>query len=268
MTLLRTLPSRTPAAAQPGPAGAGAALRDVSKRFGSAAGGTLALDSISFSVRPGEFLCIAGPSGCGKSTLLNLLAGLERPSSGVLDLPGGRPALMFQDAALFPWLTVEQNIAFPLRMQGAGKADRKRRVEELLRLVRLEGTGGKRPHQLSGGMRQRVALARALAQEAPLLLMDEPFASLDPLNRELLHGELERLWREAGLTVLFVTHDVREAVRLGDRVLLLSQRPARIAAEFPIDLPRPRDPEALDVAVLTGEITRRLREEAERHAAA
>jgi NitT/TauT family transport system ATP-binding protein len=261
MTLLRTLPLRTTDAAQPGPAGAGAALREVSKRFGAAAGGTLALDSISFSVRPGEFLCIAGPSGCGKSTLLNLLAGLDRPTSGALELPGGRPALMFQDAALFPWLTVEQNIAFPLRMQGAGKAARRRRVEDLLRLVRLEGAGGKRPHQLSGGMRQRVALARALAQDAPLLLMDEPFASL-------LHGELERIWRETGLTVLFVTHDVREAVRLGDRVLLLSQRPARIATEFAIDLPRPRDLEALEVAVLAGEITRRLREEAERHAAA
>jgi NitT/TauT family transport system ATP-binding protein len=177
----------------------------------------------------------------------------------MLDVRDGRPALMFQDAALFPWLTVEENIAFPLRMQHAGRVERTRRVRELLQMVRLNGLENKRPHELSGGMRQRVALARALAQDTSILLMDEPFAALDPTTRDLLHDELEQLWSTAGLTVVFVTHQVGEAVRLGDRVLLLSGRPAQIGAEYRLDLPRPRRGGSLETAALVAEITERLR---------
>ncbi len=234
-------------------------LQDVAKTHGIGQRSTPVLESISLTVPRGEFLCLVGPSGCGKSTLLSLLAGLDRPSAGTVDVREGRPALMFQDAALFPWLTVEQNIAFPLRMQHAGRAERAQRVRELLRIVRLDGLEKRRPHELSGGMRQRVALARAMAQDTSVLLMDEPFAALDPTTRDLLHDELEQLWRTAGLTVVFVTHQVGEAVRLGDRVLLLSGRPAQIGAEYRLDLPRPRRIGSPETAALVAEITERLR---------
>jgi NitT/TauT family transport system ATP-binding protein len=165
---------------------------------------------------------------------------------------------MFQESALFPWLTVEENVAFPLQMQGVPRAERKRRVAELLAMVHLESFGRRRPHELSGGMKQRVALARALAQQANLLLMDEPFAALDAMMRDHLHSELETLWQRTGLTVVFVTHNVREAVRLGDRVLLLSSRPGRLVAEYAIDIPRPRRIESPEVARTAREITDRL----------
>jgi len=237
----------------------------VSKVYGPAGAHTFALDRISLDVRPGEFLCLVGASGCGKTTLLNLIAGLDRPGKGTISVEG-RPALLFQDAALFPWLTVEHNIELALRLRKMPKGDRGRRVEELLHTVHLDGFGDRRPHELSGGMRQRVALARALAQQAQVLLMDEPFGALDAITRDLLHDELERLWAEAGITVLFVTHNVREAVRLGDRVLVLSSRPGRVVAEFPIDLERPRRLESPEVAGLAGEVTERLRKEVRRHA--
>jgi NitT/TauT family transport system ATP-binding protein len=243
-------------------------LSAVSKQFGHGPGAVLALDRVTFEVRPGEFVCLLGASGCGKSTILSLVAGLERPSSGAIDLLDQQPALLFQDAALFPWLTVEQNVEFPLRMRHLPRAERRERTASLLRMVHLDGFAHKRPHHLSGGMRQRVALARALAQGSPLLLMDEPFGALDAMMRDRLHVELERLWRETGLTVLFVTHNVREAVRLGDRVLLLSSRPGRVVAEIAVDLPRPRTLDSMAVATLAAAITDRLREETGRHAAA
>jgi NitT/TauT family transport system ATP-binding protein len=233
-------------------------LEDVTKSYGVGATATLALDGISLRVATGEFLCLVGASGCGKSTLLNLVAGLDRPTSGTVRVSGGA-ALMFQDPALFPWLTVEQNVDFPLLMRRLPKLDRRRRVADLLEMVRLDDFARRRPHELSGGMRQRVALARALAQESPVLLMDEPFGALDAMTRDLLHDEIERVWRQAGLTVVFVTHNVREAVRLGDRVIVLSSRPGRIAAEYHVDLPRPRHIDSTENAELAAEITEQLR---------
>jgi NitT/TauT family transport system ATP-binding protein len=243
------------------------ALHAVTKVYGQGRDAVPALNGVSFAVRAGEFVCLVGASGCGKSTILNLIAGLDRCSSGVVEVDG-RAALMFQEAALFPWLTVEENVAFPLRMQGVPKAQRRERVRALLEMVHLREVARRRPHELSGGMRQRVALARALAQGARVLLMDEPFAALDALMRDRLHDELERLWQESGLTVVFVTHNVREAVRLGDRVLLLAVRGGRVVAEFPVALPRPRRIESAAVAELSAFITDALRREVADHAVA
>ncbi|MEV5747751.1 ABC transporter ATP-binding protein [Actinoallomurus sp. NPDC052308] len=237
----------------------------VSKAYGTGGGALLALDKVSLSVDPGEFVCILGASGCGKSTLLSIVAGLDRPTLGTVDVGGARVGLMFQEPALFPWLTVAGNVELALRTRGVPKAERRRRAADLLAAVHLEGFGRKRPHQLSGGMRQRVAIARALAQDSDVLLMDEPFGALDAMTRDLLHDELERIWSERSLTVLFVTHNVREAVRLGDRVVLLSSRPGRVVEEFPVQLDRPRRIDDGEVAALAGRITDRLRAEVGRH---
>jgi NitT/TauT family transport system ATP-binding protein len=236
-------------------------LAGVHKTYGAAP----VLDDINLTAAPGEFLCLLGASGCGKSTLLNLVAGLDKPSSGSIEVPAGRPALMFQDHALFPWLTAGRNIELALRLNGTPRDQRKAEAERLLDLVRLGGSHRKRVHELSGGMRQRVALARALAQGSQVLLMDEPFAALDAITRDLLHEELVRIWQERQLTVLFVTHNVREAVRLAQRVVLLSSRPGRIAREWRIDLPQPRRIESSAVADLSVEITEHLRGEIRRH---
>ncbi|WP_327361294.1 MULTISPECIES: ABC transporter ATP-binding protein [unclassified Streptomyces] len=241
-----------------------ARIEHVSKSFPGPAGSQLVLDDISLDVAPGEFVTILGASGCGKSTLLNLVAGLDKPSAGTIET-AGRPALMFQEHALFPWLTAGKNIELALRLRGVAKADRKPEAERLLELVRLGGAYGKRVHELSGGMRQRVALARALAQDSRLLLMDEPFAALDAITRDVLHGELTRIWAETDVSVLFVTHNVREAVRLAQRVVLLSSRPGRIAKEWTVDIPQPRRIEDADVAELSVEITEHLRGEIRRH---
>lgn len=166
---------------------------------------------------------------------------------------------------LFPWLTARRNVELPLRISGLSKTERRRRVDELLKLVHLADFAEKRPHELSGGMRQRVALARALAQDREVLLMDEPFGALDAITRDLLHDELERVWQDTGLSIVFVTHNVREAVRLGDRVVMLTSRPGRIADEFWIDAPRPRR-DSTALATASAEITDRLREEVRRHA--
>ena len=240
-------------------------LDHVSKSFGRAGHGHPVLDDISLTVAPGEFVCLLGASGCGKSTLLNLVADLDQPTSGTITVPGGRAALMFQEHALFPWLTAGRNIELALRLRGLGRAERRAEAERLLSLVRLSGAHGKRVHELSGGMRQRVALARALAQDASVLLMDEPFAALDAITRDVLHEELTRIWAETGVSVLFVTHNVREAVRLAQRVVLLSSRPGRIAREWRIDLPQPRRIESAGVADLSVEITDQLRGEIRRH---
>jgi NitT/TauT family transport system ATP-binding protein len=173
--------------------------------------------------------------------------------------------MMFQESALFPWLTVRGNIELALRLDDVPKSARRGRVHELLEMVHLEDFADKRPHELSGGMRQRTALARALAQQADVLLMDEPFGALDAMTRDLLHDELEALWTRTGLTVLFVTHNVREAVRLGNRVVLLTSRPGRIAQEYTVDSGRPRRIDSSMVAELAASITDRLREEVRRH---
>ncbi len=239
------------------------ALRNVSKSFDDA---PRVLDGIDLEVRPGEFVCLVGASGCGKSTLLNLVAGLEQPTAGHVHHHGNGAALMFQEPALFPWLTAGQNVELALRLRGVPRGARRVEAEKLLALVRLDGQGKKRVHELSGGMRQRVALARALAQDCSVLLMDEPFAALDAITRDALHEELTRLWSEVGLTVLFVTHNVREAVRLGQRVVLLSSKPGRVAAAWDVDIAQPRRIESPEVAALSAEITDALREEIRRHA--
>jgi NitT/TauT family transport system ATP-binding protein len=240
-------------------------IDNVTKRFGEGAASVLALDGISLSAGRGEFLCIVGASGCGKSTLLSLVAGLDKPTSGTIE-GDGRTALMFQDAALLPWRTASSNVELALKLRGVGKADRKERALELLDLVRLREFADKRPHELSGGMRQRVALARALAQDADVLLMDEPFGALDAITRDILHDELERVVVTKALTVIFVTHNVREAARLGDRILLLSSRPGRVAAEFDVDVPRPRRIEDAAVTAIAADVTVQLRGEVRRHA--
>ena len=239
-------------------------LRGVAKTFGAGAGAVTALRGIDLQVQPGEFVCLLGASGCGKSTLLNLVAGLEEPTAGRVDRHTTRPSFMFQDAALLPWLTAGRNVELPLRLNGLGRRERRERAEELLGLVRLHGQGAKRPHELSGGMRQRVSLARALAAATSsgagegLLLMDEPFAALDAITRDVLQGELLRVWEATGTTIIFVTHDVREAVRLAQRVVLLSSRPGTVVGEW-------------DVADggdgLHAEITARLRQVITSHAA-
>jgi sulfonate transport system ATP-binding protein len=236
-------------------------IRDVSKVFSSGGAPLLALHQVSLDLAPGEFVCLVGASGCGKSTLLNLVAGLDRPTVGRIETDHARTTLLFQEAALFPWLSVAGNVDLALRLRRMPKSARHDRVAELLTLVRLGCFANRRPHELSGGMRQRAALARALAQDADVLLMDEPFGALDAMTRDLLHGELERIWRERHLTVLFVTHNVREAVRLGDRVVLLSSRPGRVADEFAVRLPRPRRIESPELATLAAEIIDRLRQE-------
>ena len=239
-------------------------LDGVSKRYGTARGGVLALDRITLSIRPGAFVCLVGASGCGKSTLLNLAAGLDAPTAGEVRVDG-RTALMFQEAALFPWLTVSRNVELALRLRRRPAKERAARVAELLDVVQLTGFAHKRPHELSGGMRQRVALARALAQDADVLLMDEPFGALDAMTRDLLHDEVESIWQGTGTTVVFVTHNVREAARLADRIVLLTSRPGRVAAEFAVPIERPRRIESPAVSELAREVTDRLRQEVARH---
>lgn len=210
-------------------------------------GSLFVIEDISFAVDPGEFLCIVGPSGCGKSTLLRLLAGLLLPDRGQVYLhgqllvgPSRAIGLVFQKANLMPWRTVFENVMLPLQVQHIPSAEAKQRTTQALELVGLLAFSDNHPYELSGGMAQRVAIARALAHEPQVLLLDEPFGSLDALTRERLNQELLRVWDISRKTVVMVTHDIREAVFLADRVLVLSQRPAHIAAIIPIDLPRPR----------------------------
>ena len=220
----------------------------------------IALQGLTVEVKRGELVCIVGASGSGKSTLLNVLAGLDRPSAGSARV-SGKVALMFQEAALLPWLTAAGNVELALELRGVKRSERPGIARELLQRVHLGGFETRRPHELSGGMKQRVALARALAQDADVLLMDEPFGALDAITRDLLHEEVERIWSQSNLTILFVTHNAREAVRLGDRVLVFTSRPGRVGHELKVDLPRPRTLDSPDLAIIAGRITDRLKEE-------
>jgi NitT/TauT family transport system ATP-binding protein len=248
------------------------ALSGVFRSYANSRGSfTPALQNIDLEIEQGEFVCIVGPSGCGKSTLLHLIAGLDKPTTGQVEVdgspvtgPGTDRILLFQELGLFPWLTVRENVEFGLKMAGIPKLERRDRARVFLRMVHLSHFEEHFIHQLSGGMRQRVALARSLALRPKILLMDEPFAALDAQTRDMLHDELERIWKETAPTIVFVTHNVREAVRLGDRVLLMSFRPGRIKSQFQINLQRPRHVEDSDVAYLSKEILGQLREEIDR----
>lgn len=203
---------------------------------------TIALKDLSFQVRHGEFVCLVGPSGCGKTTALRVIADLEKPLSGSAKVVGGkRPAVVFQEQSIFPWLSVQENIAFPQRIRGVSRRVRLERTHHLIELVGLRGFEKSLPHHLSGGMKQRVSVARALAENADVLLMDEPFGALDEQTRLELQQELLRIWDTSGKTVLFITHSVDEALTLADRVLVMSRRPGRILADLRVDFSRPRD---------------------------
>jgi NitT/TauT family transport system ATP-binding protein len=218
--------------------------------YGAGPGQVLALTEATLKVERGTFLTVLGPSGCGKSTLLNLVAGFARPSSGTVRVegeivtgPSVHRGVVFQDsAALFPWLTVADNIAFGLRANGVGRAEAKQRTAAAIELVGLGKFGNRHPHELSGGMRQLTAIARVLVVEAPVLLMDEPFAALDAMTRERMQAQLIAIWQRIGATVIFITHSVDEAIYLGDEVVVMSGRPGSIKARLPIALDRPRIP--------------------------
>jgi NitT/TauT family transport system ATP-binding protein len=240
-------------------------IRGVTKTYGRGRDATTALRDVDLDVREREFLCVVGASGCGKSTLLNLISGLDQPTAGTIDTGGRRVAFMFQEATLLPWLTAGQNLDLALKLRGVPKSARGTRVDELLELVHLGGRRNKRPHELSGGMRQRTALARVLAQEAEIVLMDEPFAALDAMTRDSMHDEIERIHGELGLTIVFVTHNVREAVRLSNRTVLFSSSPGQVKSEIRVPFPRPRSADDPDVAILSGELTDQLKAEVAQH---
>jgi NitT/TauT family transport system ATP-binding protein len=237
------------------------AVHDVGHRFRNA---VVALHDVNIEVHPGEFVCLLGPSGCGKTTLLYALAGHIAPSGGRISIdgvqvkgPGPDRLLVFQEPALFPWLSVRQNLVFALRARGLSRVDADARARAFIPLVHLEGFEDALPHELSGGMRMRVQLARALAVDPAVLLMDEPFAALDAQTRSHMHQLLQRIWLRDRKTVVFVTHDVREALVLGDRVVVMAARPGRVLQDLEVRLARPRDPD--DPRLV--ELSRRIRDE-------
>ncbi|HEY0369166.1 MAG TPA: ABC transporter ATP-binding protein [Chthoniobacterales bacterium] len=244
------------------------AIEHVSKTFCSASGAVQALDDVSLSVGEGEFVCLVGASGCGKSTLLNIIAGLEKPDTGTvladgkpITGPGRERLVMFQEAALFPWLDVMGNVLFGLNLKpNLTNKDRCDVAKYYLELVGLTKFERANIHELSGGMKQRVALARALAPNPRVLLMDEPFAALDALTRENLYGDIQRIWKARNKTIVFVTHNVREAVCLGDRVVLMSPHPGRVQEEFVVELDRPRDLNSAGLANMSATIMRSLKQ--------
>jgi NitT/TauT family transport system ATP-binding protein len=229
------------------------AFRNVGKVYGTNSGPVTALQDIDFEIRPGEFLSILGPSGCGKSTLLSLASGLEFPTSGRVELSGrpiDRPVtdigIVFQTDVLLDWRRVLQNITIQFEIRGLDRAKYQERAKELLDMVGLAGFEQKFPYELSGGMRQRVSICRALIHDPPLLLMDEPFGALDALTREQMVMELHQIWLQTRKSVMFVTHDIQEAILLADRVLVMTPRPGRIAEIIDVDLPHPRTPETME----------------------
>ncbi|MFT4097775.1 MAG: ABC transporter ATP-binding protein [Rhodoblastus sp.] len=242
-------------------------IERISKTFHGKSGAVQALDSMSLDVAPGEFVCLVGPSGCGKSTLLDIMAGLSSPDEGRVTCdgvevkgPGRHRLVMFQESALFPWLDVLGNVMFGLKLRDdLTNAERLDMARHHLELVGLKRFMRANVHELSGGMRQRVAIARSLAPDPQVLLMDEPLAALDALTREQLYGDIQRIWAQSGKTIVFVTHNVREAVCLGDRVVLLSPRPGRIREQFDIPLPRPRDINSVELAGYASRITAALK---------
>jgi NitT/TauT family transport system ATP-binding protein len=254
---------------EPGPSEPKLSVRGVAKSFPTARGGRIrALEDITFDVAPGEFVCLLGPSGSGKSTVLNVLAGLEAPDSGSVVMngrpisdPGPDRAVLFQDPALFPWMSVLGNVEFALRMVGVPAGERRDVAMEWLSKVHLARFASSQPHELSGGMRQRAALARALACHPEVLLADEPFGSLDAQARELLQQEVQRVWSETRTTFVFVTHNVREAALLADRVLLMSAAPGTLLEEYRIRAPRPRHLEDALLSRVVVDIHDRLAEE-------
>lgn len=239
----------------------------ISKRFQARGQVVHALEKVSFDIAEGEFVCLVGPSGCGKSTMLNIIAGLDDADEGTvysdgkpIDGPGRDRMVMFQESALFPWLDVIDNVMFGLKLKpGLTNPERREVAHFYLKIVGLEKFMKANVHELSGGMKQRVALARALAPNPRVLLMDEPFAALDALTREQLYGDLQKIWQQRKKTIVFVTHNVREAACLGDRVILFSPNPGRIREEFKIDLPRPRDINSVSLARYAAEITKALK---------
>jgi NitT/TauT family transport system ATP-binding protein len=260
-------PQEAPESEQPTTSGIPFRVEAVSKTFPGRGGIVEALRPVDVDIAAGEFVCLLGPSGCGKSTLLSIIAGLEPASSGTVwvnghkvDGPGTQCVLLFQEAALFPWLDIQRNVEFGLRQAGLPEKERAAIARSFLELVHLNGFENSYVHQLSGGMRQRAAIARALAINPAVLLMDEPFGALDALTRDQLQAELELIWSSTHKTVMFVTHNVREAVELGDRVLVFSPRPGRIVGEFRIDLPRPRSLEHYQVEKQIAEIMVVLRD--------
>ena len=241
-------------------------VRGVSKRFNTKRSDTLALSDINLDVAEGEFVCVVGPSGCGKSTLLNVVAGFEAPDEGEvltsgIPIRGAGPdrVVVFQEAALFPWMNVRANIEFGLKLAGVTKQERRDRAGEYLKLVGLEPFERAFVHELSGGMKQRVQIARSLAVDPRILLMDEPFAALDAQTRDVLQEELQTIWQRTGKTILFITHNVREAVLLADRVIVMSPSPGRIKREITIGLEHPRSPDSHAVVDLSADIREELR---------
>jgi len=240
-------------------------VRGVTKRFAVGDGEVEALAPVDLAIPKGEFVCLIGASGCGKSTLLRIIAGFEEPTTGEVSIdrkaiagPGSDRGMVFQDYALFPWMTVRQNIGFGPRQRGWPREEIDKTADEFLRMVGLERFAERYPNQLSGGMKQRVAIARVLANNANILLMDEPFGALDALTREQLQNELLQIWKRTGVTIIFVTHSVEEAVLLANRVLVMSAGPGRIDSDVRIDLSRPRDVSSPEFNRLRRDIARRL----------
>lgn len=245
-------------------------IDSVTRRFVNNRHDTLALQDVSLSIQEGEFVCVVGPSGCGKSTLLNLIAGLDRPSEGQLlfdgrtiERAGADRIVVFQEPALFPWMNVRGNVEFGLKLKKVPPEMRREGVERHLELVHLEGFQKALVHELSGGMKQRVQLARSLAVEPRMLLMDEPFAALDAQTRDALQLELQDIWERTGATIFFITHNVREAALLADRVLVMASAPGRIKSEISVPLPRPRLPDTHAVADVAAAIRAALQDDGE-----
>ena len=249
----------------------GIRVENIHKKFKSKSKETHTLSGIDLEFKKGEFICLLGPSGCGKSTLLNIIAGLEKPTDGKVYLNnseikgvGVDRAVMFQESALFPWLKVIENVEFGMKIAGVSKEKRREKALEYLKMVHLTKFKDSYVHELSGGMRQRVALARALTLNSQVLLMDEPFSALDSQTKSILQTELQKIWWETKKTIIFVTHNVEEAVFLADRIIVMSANPGKVKREFKIELGRPRKVDNLDLAYISSEVMNVLKEEVEK----